>query len=149
MDKTKFVYEIYIATTPERVWKGLLDGEFTKQYWGHFNVSDWKPGSSWEHRPAKAPAEPVILGVVLESEPPRKLVITWAEPKDKDRRDRHSRVTYTIEPVAEMTRLTVVHDQLEAGSEMERKIGHGWPRVLSSLKSLLETGKPLDTWAGR
>ena len=58
-------------------------------------------------------------------------------------------MTFVIEPVADMVRLTVVHDELEAGSEMQRKITEGWPRVLSSLKSLLETGRPLQTWAGR
>ena len=86
---------------------------------------------------------------MLEAEPPRRLVITWAEPRDKARRDRHSRVTFEIEPVADMVRLTVTHDELEAGSDMHRKIAEGWPRVLSSLKSLLETGRPLKTWAGR
>ena len=86
---------------------------------------------------------------MLEAEPPRRLVLTWAAPKDKARRDRHSRVTFEIDPVADMVRLTVTHDELEAASEMQRKISEGWPRVLSSLKSLLETGRALDTWAGR
>ncbi len=149
MAKATFVYVTYIATRPETVWKALLDGEFTRQYWGHDNVSDWKRGSPWEHRRADAARTLVLLGEVLEARPPRLLVITWAEPRDRARRDRHSRVTFEIEPVAEMVRLTVTHDELEAGSEMHRKVSQGWPRVLSSLKSLLETGRPLQTWAGR
>ncbi len=148
MAKSTFVYEIYIATKPETVWKALLDGEFTRQYWGHENVSDWKPGSAWEHRRDDAARTVVLLGEVLEAQPPRRLVITWADPKDRARKDRHTRVTFEIEPVADMVRLTVTHDELETGSDMHRKISQGWPRVLSSLKSLLETGRPLQTWTG-
>ena len=149
MPKSTFVYVIYIAARPEAVWKALLDGEFTRQYWGHENVSDWKPGPPWEHRPAGAARDALVIGEVVEAKPPRRLVLTWADPGDGDRKDRHSRVTFEIEPIADMVRLTVTHDELEAGSDMHRKIAQGWPRVLSSLKSLLETGRALDTWAGR
>jgi Uncharacterized conserved protein len=90
-----------------------------------------------------------ILGEVVEARKPSRLVLTWAAPHEKSLRHRHSRVSFEIEPVADMTRLTVTHDELEPGSDMERKITSGWPRVLSSLKTLLETGKPLKTWAGR
>ena len=148
MAKSTFVYVTYIATAPETVWKALLDGEFTRQYWGHENVSDWRPGSPWEHRRADAQKSVVLLGTVLEADAPRRLVMTWADPKDRDHRDRYSRVTFDIEPVADMVRLTVTHEDLEPGSEMQRKVSQGWPRVLSSLKSLLETGRPLQTWAG-
>ena len=149
MNSSKFVYVVYIATQPETVWKALLEGEFTRQYWGHENVSDWKTGSPWEHRRSDAARTVVLVGQVLESQPPRRLVLTWANPEDKANKERHSRVTFDIEPVGDMVRLTVTHDQLEDGSEMLRKISEGWPRVLSSLKSLLETGRPLQTWAGR
>jgi uncharacterized protein YndB with AHSA1/START domain len=149
MAKSSFVYVIYIATQPETVWNALLDGKFTRQYWGHENVSDWKPGSAWEHRRDDAARTVAMLGEVLEAQPPRRLVITWADPQDRERKDRHTRVTFEIEPVADMVRLTVSHDELQPGSEMQRKITQGWPRVLSSLKSLLETGRPLQTWAGR
>jgi uncharacterized protein YndB with AHSA1/START domain len=88
-----------------------------------------------------------MVGRVVESDPPRRLVMTWALPEDKDKKEAHSRVTIEIEPVDEMVRLTVTHDELEAGSKMLKGISNGWPRVLSSLKSLLETGKPLRTWA--
>ena len=149
MPKSRFVYAIYIAAPAETVWKALLDGEFTRQYWGYDNVSAWVPGASWEHRPADGKGQVAILGVVQEVSPPRRLVITWAEPSDRGRQDRHSRVTFDIEPLADMVRLTVTHEDLEPGSEMERRIAQGWPRVLSSLKSLLETGRPLQTWAER
>ena len=148
MPKSTFMYAIYIASSAETVWKALLDGEFTRQYWDRENVSDWTPGSPWEHRRARD-GTVAILGEVVEARRPHRLVITWADPADRVRKDRHSRVTFDIEPVADMVRLTVTHEDLEAGSDMERKVTQGWPRVLSSLKSLLETGRPLQTWAGR
>ncbi len=147
MARSTFVYVIYIAARPEMVWKALLDGEFTRQYWGHENVSDWKPGSRWEHRRHDPERTVVLLGQVLEADPPRRLVMTWADPSLREKPKLHSRVTFEIEPVGDMARLTVTHDELETGSDMHRKITQGWPRVLSSLKSLLETGKALDTWA--
>ena len=149
MDRATFVYVTYISARPEAVWKGLLDGTFTRQYWAHENVSDWKPGSTWEHRRLDQSRTVDILGEVLEADPPRRLVMTWAYPKDKGRRDRHSKVTFEIEGIADMARLTVTHDDLAFDPDMHRKISEGWPRVLSSLKSLLETGRPLDTFAGR
>ena len=149
MDKTTFVYVIYIAARPEAVWSALLDGEFTRQYWMHDNVSDWNPGSTWEHRRADASRTVDILGEVIEARAPHRLVLSWAYPQDRARRDRHSRVAIDIEPVGEMVRLTVTHDELDAASDMAPRIAEGWPRVLSSLKSLLETGRPLQTWAGR
>ena len=148
MPKSRFVYEIYIAASAETVWKAVLDGEFTRQYWERENVSDWIPGSRWEHRRTDG-GQVLILGEVLESSPPSRLVLTWADPSDRLRKAHHSRVTFEIEPVADMVRLRITHDDLERGSDMERKITQGWPRVLSSLKSLLETGRALKTWAGR
>lgn len=149
MNSSKFVYVIYIAAQPETVWKALLGAEFTREYWGHENVSDWKQGSPWEHRRNDAARTVVLVGEVLESQPPRRLVLTWANPQDKANKERHSRVTFDIEPIADMVRLTITHDQLEADSDMLRGISEGWPRVLSSLKSLLETGRSLQTWGGR
>jgi uncharacterized protein YndB with AHSA1/START domain len=144
--ESRFVYEIYIAAAAETVWQALLDGEFTRQYWDHENVSDWRPGSPWEHRRADS-GQVAILGEVLEASPPHRLVITWADPADRLRTARRSRVTFEIQPIADMVRLMITHEDLEPGSEMKRKISQGWPRVLSSLKSLLETGRPLKTWA--
>jgi len=145
MSSQKFVYVIYIASTPEKVWEALVRGELTRQYWGHENVSDWKRGSRWKHVSADDARAVRIEGEVLESVPPKRLVLTWAEPGDAADRRKHSRMTLTLEPVKDMVRLTLVHDELPL--EMLEKISSGWPRVLSSLKSFLETGRPLDTWA--
>jgi uncharacterized protein YndB with AHSA1/START domain len=147
MNKSKFVYVTYISARPEQVWSALLEGEFTKQYWEHENVSDWKPGSTWEHRRSDATRRVDVLGKVVESAPPSRLVLTWSAPGDAANKEKHTRVTFEIEPIDEMVRLTVTHDELEAGSDMLRSISEGWPRVLSSLKTLLETGRPLRTWA--
>lgn len=146
MSEPNFIYVTYIRATPERVWNGLLDAKFTRQYWAHENVSNWKPGSSWEHRRLDDARTLDLVGEVVESAPPRRLVLTWADPADKANRAKHSRVTFELEPIEDMVRLTVTHEELGAGSEMLRKVSEGWPRVLSSLKSLLETGKPLPTW---
>lgn len=148
MSKEKFVYVTYIATTPEKAWQALLDGQMTRQYWGHDNVSDWKPGSAWEHRRCDEARTVDLVGEVIESDPPRRLVMTWVEPfADAADQARRSRVAIDIAASGNMVRLTVTHDELETGSDMLKGITNGWPRVLSSLKSLLETGRPLDTLA--
>jgi uncharacterized protein YndB with AHSA1/START domain len=146
--KSSFVYVVYVASRADAVWRALLEREFTRQYWGGDNRSDWQPGSAWEQRTANAPQSAAVLGVVQESRPPHRLVLSWASPADAQDRDRHGRVTFEIEPVADMVRLTVTHDRLESGSDMQGKVCEGWPRVLSSLKPLLETGQAFDTWAG-
>jgi uncharacterized protein YndB with AHSA1/START domain len=148
MTDTKFVYLTYIATTPEKVFQALTEGAITRQYWGHENVSDWKPGSPWKHQAADGTGTVRMVGEVIESIPPRRLVITWAFPQDQANKARHTRVSFEIGPVGNMVRLSVTHDELEPGSEMDKGIRQGWPRVLASLKTFLETGKPLDTWAG-
>jgi uncharacterized protein YndB with AHSA1/START domain len=143
MKKTEFIYVTYIATSPKKVWNALVDPEITRKYWQHVNVSDWKPGSRWEHRNADRDHALRLVGKELESVPPRRLVITWAFPADEAREKKQTRVKFEIEPVRGVVRLTVTHDRLEPGSEMLTGITDGWPKVLSSLKSLLETGKPL------
>lgn len=143
MDKPRFVYVTYISSTPQKVWNALIDPETTAKYWQHENVSDWKPGSKWEHRSADKDRKLRLVGKVIESSPPKRLVMTWALPADEARPEKHSRVTFEIEPVNDVVRLTVTHDEFEPGSEMFKSIQEGWPKVLSSLKSLLETGRPL------
>jgi len=142
MEKPEFVYVTYISTTPEKVWNAIVDPDTARQYWQQVNVSDWKPGSKWEHRDGKT-GELRLVGKVLESVPPRRLVLTWAAPADEAREAGHSRVTFEIEPHRGVVRLTVTHDRLEPDSEMLKGITNGWPIVLSSLKSFVETGKPL------
>ena len=139
----KFVYVTYIATTPENVWKALLEGELTRQYWKHENVSDWKPGSKWELVADDGRRTVRHVGKVLESVPNKRLVLTWGDVGDDAAK--HSRVAIDIETVGETVRLTVTHDELSP--DMRRRITNGWPRVLSGLKSFLETGRALNTWA--
>src|SRR4029077_3803600 len=142
MTKTEHVYVMYIASTPKRIFDAIVKPEFAREYWGHENLSDWKPGSSWEHRDRETGLVR-ICGKVVECDPPKRLVITWTQPSQVSDPDSYSRVTFHLEPMQDMVRLSVTHDQLAAGSDMEKGVTSGWPRVLSSLKSFLETGKPL------
>lgn len=147
MARPQFVYVTYIATSPEKLWNALIDPKMTAKYWQHENVSDWKPGSRWEHLGFDKDRTLRLVGKVLESSPPRRLVLTWAFPADQAREEKHSRVTFEIEPIGDIVRLTVTHDHLEPGSDMLEGIKTGWPKVLSSLKSLLEVGRPLpELW---
>jgi uncharacterized protein YndB with AHSA1/START domain len=140
MDKPKFIYVTYITTTPEKLWNALRDGSMTRQYWGNrINDSDWKVGSKWQHRDIDDPKLVDVVGKVVESDPPRRMVLTWAFPADEVRPEAHSRLTFELTPFGDAVRLTVTHEDFEPGSEMLQKISYGWPIVLSSLKSLLET----------
>ena len=143
MKKPKLVYTSFIRSTPKKTWDAITKPAFTRQYWGEMtNVSDWKEGSKWEHRNPEN--EVWITGKVTESVPPKRLVLTWADPDDlKDK----SRVTFEIEKIEDMVCLTVTHDSFKAGSTMAGKVAGGWPRVLSSLKTFLETGKGLNVFA--
>lgn len=144
----RFVYVTYIATRPDRVWQALIDGELTRRYWaGNENRSDWQEGSTWEHRTTDADPTVRIMGKVIEIRPPHRLVLSWAEPGAAHDLSQHSRVTFEIEAVEDSVRLTVTHDQFVVGSDMPRRVTDGWPRVLSSLKSFLETGTTLRIWA--
>ena len=145
MNDDRFVYVTYIATTAQQVWDALLKGELTRQYWGHENVSDWKPGSKWQHVADDGKRTVRLVGEVLESVPNKRLVMTWGDAVAAADKAKRSRVAIDIETVGEMVRLTVTHDELSP--QMRRDITNGWPRVLSSLKSFLETGRPLNTWA--
>ena len=140
MDKPALVYVTYIATTPEAVWRALTDPDLTAQYWGHRNVSSWTEGSRWEHqRPDSGIAD--VVGTVVEIDPPRRLVYTWADPADADDPAKRSTVTFELEPVAGAVRLTMTHEGLPF--EQVEGANDGWALVLSSLKSFLETGRPL------
>jgi uncharacterized protein YndB with AHSA1/START domain len=143
---TKFVYVTYIATTREKIWQALTQPDITRTYWGLANISDWKSGSKWEHVRPDAAGTVAVAGKIIESTPPSRLVLTWAFPAELSDTRKHTRVTFELEAVRDMVRLTVTHDELQEGSEMQQRITNGWPRVLSSLKSYLETGKALDTW---
>jgi uncharacterized protein YndB with AHSA1/START domain/DNA-binding transcriptional ArsR family regulator len=158
MSRPAFVYTTYINTTPERLWQALLDPAFTWRWWGMSHASDWKVGSpmTWE-RDGVTIDDPAQ--VVLEVEPYRRLAYTWHtftpelakviglndELLGKLASERRSRVSFDIEPVGQIVKLTVVHDDFEPGSTVAEMVSKGWPQLLSSLKTLLETGEPLDT----
>ena len=138
------VYEIYIKTTPERLWEAITNPEMRRRY--NFGVgvhSDWSPGSRYE---ATSPLAPGVLcaGENLEVDPPRRLVQSfnalWGE---EVKSEGTSRVTWEIEPVGDSCRLTVIHDQLRENANAE--LYGGWPMILSGLKTLLETGQTLTT----
>jgi uncharacterized protein YndB with AHSA1/START domain len=156
MGSTEFVYTTYISTTPERLWQALTDPAFTRRYWGATIESDWAAGSpmTWEQNGVRItdPAQ-----VVLESEPYRRLAYSWhtftpefaeafgfsEEFLAKVASERRSKVTFDIEPAGQAVKLTVVHDGFEPGSTVLESISGGWPAILSSLKTLLETGETL------
>jgi len=153
--KPDFVYVTYIATTPEKVWQAFIDTDVMRQYWigpssecARFNVSDWKPGSRWEHQRADGSGIVDIVGKVVESTPPRRLVYTWARPADAGDEAKHSRVAIDIEPLSGgLVRLTVAHEDLAKDPQMLTGVSGGWPAVLSNLKTLLETGRALPRGA--
>jgi uncharacterized protein YndB with AHSA1/START domain len=136
------VYELYVKTTPERLWEAITDPEIRARYnFGAGARSDWTPGSRLELR-----AGHLLLGEgdVLEADPPRRLVHTLlAHFSPEAEAEGVSRVTWEIEPVADSCRLTVVHDQMREGA-CEQLYG-GWPMILSGLKTWLETGESLTT----
>ncbi len=142
-----FVYTTYILSTPEKVFEAITKPELARRYWGHENVSDWNPGSKWEHIRANDERTVELAGKVIEVSPPSRLVISWANASQVSDPESHSRVTFEITEYENMVRLTVTHDDLEAGSGMANGISKGWPVVLSSLKSFLETGRGIDLFA--
>lgn len=139
-EKPKFVYVTYIASTPEKVFRALTSAEMSKQYWsGNFVESDWKVGSSFTLRLARHEKED-ITGEVLEFDPPRRLAYTFHPHHAGMEVEGASRVVFEIEPYQDQVKLTVIHDGFEAGSKVFESISQGWPHVLSSLKSYLESG---------
>ena len=138
------LYEIYIKTTPERLWEAITDPELRAKY--NFGVgvhSDWTPGSRYTSVSPAAPG-PLAEGENLEVDPPRRLVQSFtALWSDDVQREGVSRVTWEIEPVGDSCRLTVLHDELREGANDE--LFGGWPMIISGLKTLLETGELLTT----
>jgi uncharacterized protein YndB with AHSA1/START domain/DNA-binding transcriptional ArsR family regulator len=157
MDKSRFVYATYISTTPERLWQALTEPAFTKRYWETTFDTDWATGSpmTWDNHGVLI-SDPEQ--VVVESDPPRRLSYTWhtitpelaerfgwdAEFAAKIASEPRSTVTFDIEPAGDgVVKLTVVHDGFAPGSTVAQMVSVGWPAVIASMKTLLETGDPL------
>jgi uncharacterized protein YndB with AHSA1/START domain len=137
------VFEIYVKTTPERLWEAITSEQMRKRYsFGVRTASEWTEGS--EYKSGVPGAIDIASGENLEVDPPRRLVQSFnALWSDQVKSEGTSRVTWEIEPVGSSCRLRVTHDQL--GEEANNELYGGWPMILSGLKTLLETGEDLDT----
>lgn len=138
---SRFVYVTFIRTTPEKLWTALTSPEFTRQYWfGVVHDTDWKVGSPWKL--AYSDGRVVDTGEILECDPPRRLVLRWrGEFKPEFKAEGYSRCTIEIEAIEGAVKLSIDHAIEKAESQFIGAVSWGWPRVLSNLKSLLETGQ--------
>lgn len=144
MASSRFVYVTYIRTTPQELWRALIEPEFTRRYWVEtWQECEWTPGASW--RLMIPDGRVGDSGEVLEIEPERRLVLSWRnEFKPELRAEGYSRATFELEPVGGSVKLTVTHEIDRPDSKMIEAVSGGWPHLLASLKSLLETGEPLE-----
>jgi len=137
---TSFVYVTFIRTTPEKLWSALTSPDFMKKYWfGMYQQTDWKPGSAWQlvHPDGRV----LDTGEIVEVNPPKRLVINWRnEFKPELKSEGYSRCTIELEPTGGAVKLTITHVIERAGSKLIEAVSGGWPRILSNVKSLLETG---------
>jgi len=143
MEKPKFVYVTYIRTTPKKLWQALTEPEFTKKYWcASWQECSWKPGASWK---IVIPDGRVTdSGEVLEIQPEKRLVLKWRnEFRPELRVEGYSRLTYELQKMGESVKLTVIHEVDKPDSKFLEAVSGGWPQILASLKSLLETGESL------
>ena len=143
MTASKFVYVTYIRTTPEKLWSALTEPEFTRQYWAEtWQECAWKAGASWK---LMIPDGRIgDSGEVLEIDRPRRLVLSWrTEFIPEMREEGHTRLTYELEPDGDTVKLTLTHEIDRPNSKTIDAVSNGWPHLLASLKSLLETGAPL------
>ncbi len=144
MTKSEFVYVTYIRTTPEKLWQALIEPEFTRRFWSEtWQESEWTPGASWK---LMIPDGRVgDSGEILEIEPHRRLVLSWRnEFIPEMRAEGYSRLTYELEKQGESVKFTVIHEMEKPGSKLIEAVSSGWPIILASLKSLLETGESLE-----
>jgi uncharacterized protein YndB with AHSA1/START domain len=144
MQTDQFVYVTYIRTTPEKLWKALIEPEFTRQFWCNTTQeSEWKPGATWKIlMPDGAVAD---SGEVVEIDPHRRLVLKWRnEFRPELKAEGYSRLTYQLEPEGKSVKLTVIHEMEKEASKFIEAVSSGWPHILASLKSLLETGESLE-----
>lgn len=142
MRKPEFIYVTYIETTPEKLWQALTSSEFTRHYWWDTSVvSDWKVGSPFKLVMNGTTTDD---GEVLEADPPRRLSYTFHHLlNERAKREQPSRVTFVLEPHGNLVKLTLTHEGFAPGSVVVDGISRGWPAILSSLKSMLESGTAL------
>jgi uncharacterized protein YndB with AHSA1/START domain len=140
MTRSTFVYVSYIRTTPNKLWSALTDDtEFMKQYWlGAHCESQWKAGSPWKL--VKSDGEVADAGEVVESDPPRRLVIRWQHQSGEMQKEGNSLCTMELEPNGNAVKLSITHTIEREHSKLIEAVGGGWPKIISNLKSLLETG---------
>ena len=143
MAKSTFVYVTYIRTTPDRLWSALTDAEFMTQYWfGMRCDSQWTPGSAW--RLVSPNGEVLDAGEIVEADPPRRLVIRWRhQNKAELKAEGDSLCTMELEPNGPAVKLSITHTIGRDASKLITAVSGGWPKILSNLKSLLETGSPV------
>ena len=142
--QSRFVYVTYIRTTPEKLWAALTQPEFTKQYWfGVEAISAWTNGADWKLQ--LGDGRIADTGSIIESDPPRRLVINWLCHMRADfTAEGYSRCTMELEQSDDAVRLTITHEMDRPNSLLINEgVSGGWPKILSSLKSLLETGEPM------
>ena len=139
-NRSHFVYVTFIRTTPARLWEALTDPQFIRQYWFGMTVEcDFKKGSRWKL--VKADGQTTDTGEILEVDPPRRLVIRWQnEWKPELKAEGPGRCTIELEPVGSAVKLTLTHEIDRPESRLITAVSDGWPKVISNLKSLLETG---------
>ena len=142
MARSTFVYVIYIRTTPEKLWSALTDAEYMKQYWfGVHCESQWTAGSSWKM--VSGDAQILDAGEIVEAEPLRRLVIRWQhQNKPELKAEGASLCTIELEPSGNVVKLSITHTIERERSKLIEAVSGGWPKVVSNLKSLLETGTP-------
>ena len=141
MNKSEFVYVVYIRTTPERLWSALTSADFMKQYWfGMHFQTDWKSGSAWQM--VFPDGRVADTGDIVEIDPPRRIVLKWRnEFRPELKAEGYARCTIELEPIADSVKLSITHVMDRAQSQFIEAVSGGWPRILSNLKSLLETGE--------
>jgi len=138
---TKFVYVTFIRTTPDQLWSALTEPEFIKQYWFGMHIeSDWKPGSPWEL--AFTDGRVADFGEIIEFDPPKRLVLKWHNEWNPEMKaEGYGRCTMELEPLDGAVKLSITHEMARPQSKFIQAVSGGWPRILSNLKSLLETGE--------
>ena len=143
----RFLYVTYIRTTPEKVWDALMDPKLNKLYWfGAFMQSEWKKGADWKI--VLDDGRVADTGEIVEIEKPKKIVIKWRnEFMPELKAEGWSRCTIELEPTGEMVKLSILHEIDKDGSKFIQAVSGGWPKIMSGLKTLLETGKPLPDMA--